>query len=431
MIKNKFYISLNNLVFVTAVLFMLLGRPFSGVYVLNYRLGEYLVAFGLVLLLSELIKNLNSYIKIKKYDKFFALHFFLVISFIISLLVKQEQFINPYVFRSSNYIWTISYIYLGIYLFKNFKPNMGHILFLNLILMYSYIISIISYPQFLSNFFIKYSDKFDYPKAHLHVLFFVVVTILNSQYLKNKKFNVLYFIILSSLFFPIFIFKSRGSFLAVAFYFLLTILFNCKYLKKSVALLAFTLLISSFIFIVSSTYVSDSNLTSEGGAAIVSEIFENKNTQATFLSFYIDENRVYSKDGNINWRLQIWQDVIKNSFEYDQIFFGSGFSNKIPAMQDPSRSGYDGTNENVHNYFVNIIARGGYVQFLIISLIYLYIFKNFAANNRNVLLLTMPILIVSFFDASMENPHFPFVFYLFLGFLSNYSMYNKSEGTEK
>ena len=30
-------------------------------------------------------------------------------------------------------------------------------------------------------------------------------------------------------------------------------------------------------------------------------------------------------------------------------------------MEDPSRSGYDGTNENVHNYFVNIIARGGYV----------------------------------------------------------------------
>ena len=226
MIKNKFYISLNNLVFVTAVLFMLLGRPFSGLYVLNYRLGEYLVAFGLVLLLFELKKNLNSYTKVKKYDKFFALHFFLVISFIVSLLMKQEQFINPYVFRSSNYIWTISYIYLGIYLFKNFKLNMGHILFLNLTLMYSYIISIIFYPEFLSNFFIKYSDKFDYPKAHLHVLFFVVVTTLNSQYLKNKKFNVLYFIILSSLFFPIFIFKSRGSFLAVAFYFLLTLLFN-------------------------------------------------------------------------------------------------------------------------------------------------------------------------------------------------------------
>ena len=373
---------------------------------------------------------MTSYTKTKKYDKFFALHFFLVISFIISLLIKQEQFANPYVFRSSNYIWTISYIYLGIYLFKNFRPNKGHIIFLNLTLMYSYIISIIFYPQFLSNCFIKYSDKFDYPKAHMLVLFFVVVTILNSQYLINKKFNVLYFIILSSLFFPIFIFKSRGSFLAVGFYFLLTIFFIYKYLKKSVALLASTLLISSFIFIVSSAYVSDSNLTSEGGAAIVSDIFENKNTQAT-LSFYIDENRLYSKDGNINWRLQIWQDVIKSSFDYDRIFFGSGFSNKIPAMEDPSRSGHDGTNENVHNYFVNIIARGGYVQFLIISLIYLYIFKNFAANNRNVLLLIMPIIIVSFFDASMENPHFPFVFYLFLGFLSNYSMYNKSEGTEK
>ena len=40
---------------------------------------------------------------------------------------------------------------------------------------------------------------------------------------------------------------------------------------------------------------------------------KTKNTQATFLSFYIDENRLYSKDGNINWRLRIWQDVIVSS----------------------------------------------------------------------------------------------------------------------
>ena len=90
--------------------------------------------------------------------------------------------------------------------------------------------------------------------------------------------------------------------------------------------------------------------------------------------------------------------------------FWKWFSNKYQLWKS-SRSGYDGTNENVHNYFVNIIARGGYVQFLIISLIYLY-FQNFAANNRNVLLLTMPILVVSFLML-MENPHFPFVFYLF------------------
>lgn len=430
MTKNKIYISLNNLVFATAVLLLLFGRSFSGVYVLNYRIGEYLVAFGLVLLLFELIKNLQSYKMFNKYDKFFSLQFILVLTFFISLLVKQEQLINPYVFQSSNYIWTISYLYLGIYLFKNFTPNIGHILFLNLTLMCSYILSVIFYPESLSNFFIKFSDKFDYPKAHIQVLFFVIVTILNSQYLKNKKFTVLYFILLSSLFFPIFIFKSRGSFFAIGFYFLLTIFFNYKFLKNSLVLITLTLLVSYFIFIISSTYVADSNLASEGGGAIVADLFENKNTQATFLSFYIDENRLYSKDGNINWRLQIWQDVIKSSFEFDQILFGSGFSNKIPAMEDPSRSGNDGTNENVHNYFINIIARGGYVQFLIITLIYFYIFKIFGANNRNVLLLTIPILVVSLFDASMENPHFPSIFYLFLGFLSNYTMYNKSEGIE-
>ena len=51
---------------------------------------------------------------------------------------------------------------------------------------------------------------------------------------------------------------------------------------------------------------------------------------------------------------------------------------------------------------------------------YLYIFKNFAESNRKVLLLTMPILIVSFFDASMENSHFPLIFYFVFG-ISFYS----------
>ena len=46
---------------------------------------------------------------------------------------------------------------------------------------------------------------------------------------------------------------------------------------------------------------------------------------------------------------------------------------KIPAMEDPSRSGYDGTNENVHNYFINIMARGGLLHLIIISIMY-YLF---------------------------------------------------------
>ena len=54
------------------------------------------------------------------------------------------------------------------------------------------------------------------------------------------------------------------------------------------------------------------------------------------------------------------------------IFFkGYGYNEIIPVMLDPSapgRLGRDGLNENVHNYFVNILARGGIVQLIIFML---------------------------------------------------------------
>ena len=129
-------------------------------------------------------------------------------------------FFDPYIFKSSTYIWTISYIYLGFYLAKNFQFENIHLFIINLLLVASYFISVIYYPEFISKFFIQYSDKFDYPKAHIHVLFYVIVTYLNFQYYRNKSNSYYYFLILSSLFFPMFIFKSRGSFLAASTYFL-------------------------------------------------------------------------------------------------------------------------------------------------------------------------------------------------------------------
>ena len=49
------------------------------------------------------------------------------------------------------------------------------------------------------------------------------------------------------------------------------------------------------------------------------------------------------------------------------IIYGYGHNEIIPVMTDPSapgRLGRDGLNENVHNYFVNILARGGLFQFV-------------------------------------------------------------------
>ena len=84
-------------------------------------------------------------------------------------------------------------------------------------------------------------------------------------------------------------------------------------------------------------------------------------------------------------------------------------------MNNPDRSGYDGTNENVHNFLVNIFARGGLASLSLYSLLIYYIFKSSKSKN-SFILYVIPFILVSLFDASMENPHFPALFYFFMGY---------------
>ena len=87
--------------------------------------------------------------------------------------------------------------------------------------------------------------------------------------------------------------------------------------------------------------------------------------------------------------------------------------------------GIDRLNENVHNYFLNIYARGGLVQLFLFLYFYFFLFKNYKKNINNIeiLELLLPIMFISFFDSSMENAHFPLLFYLYIG---RYFVKNKS-----
>ena len=135
--------------------------------------------------------------------------------------------------------------------------------------------------------------------------------------------------------------------------------------------------------------------------------------------FWFSDGRIFSADGNLDWRLQIWQDVFYDLKNTNSLIFGYGYHETIPAMNLESRKGLDGLNEQVHNFLINILARGGLFQIilyilLVISIIYFY-YKN---NKRfEILLFLLPILFISFFDSSMENAHFPLVFYFFLGII--------------
>ena len=150
-------------------------------------------------------------------------------------------------------------------------------------------------------------------------------------------------------------------------------------------------------------------------------IVEERNTTEALFSFYVDNGRLYSQDVTANWRLQIWQDIIEDLSESKNILFGYGYNEIIPAMDDKERRGSDGKNENVHNYFFNIFARGGLSQLLIICFFHCYIvfyyFRKF--KNYKILKYMVPIFVISFFDTSMESVRFPFIYYSFLGYFFN------------
>ena len=44
--------------------------------------------------------------------------------------------------------------------------------------------------------------------------------------------------------------------------------------------------------------------------------------------FYISDGRLFSADGNLNWRLQLWQEIIIFAEQNNQILFGQGFHSK-------------------------------------------------------------------------------------------------------
>jgi O-antigen ligase len=140
-------------------------------------------------------------------------------------------------------------------------------------------------------------------------------------------------------------------------------------------------------------------------------------TDAEYVFLYVENGRLFSTDGNLNWRIQIWQDVLKDLSNEGQILTGYGYESKIPAMEPLYRSGVDGTNENVHNFLINIIARGGIVHLLMYLTFFTLLMINIARLKRSldILNLALPIFITSLFDASMENSHFSLIFFITLG----------------
>lgn len=408
--------NLISFLFFCTSLTLLFGRSLMGVYIFKFRIGEIIVGSSLlitVITIFLLLKN-NLY---KTYNFAFLLINF---SYLLTIYITNTSILSLYTYKTSSYIFSISWFYIFAYFIGPVQLNKKVIRLLEVSLLLSYVLSTVFFPNFLIEFFTKYSDKFDFTKASTVALLFIITMYFSNRhnFVHNKNFY--YFFFITSLFLPLFSYKSRGSFLAIIIFTIFEIFKIKDKIKKPIILLKL-LLPSIFILIFSSFNIANTDVeiknASEDLIWVLSEVVTVKDSSQneSFYKFYIDKGRLNSYDGNLNWRLQIWQDVIDDSIDDKKIIFGNGYKDIIPAMNDKSRQGIDGTNENVHNFIINIFARGGIVQLISYLLfIYLIIFENKLATFK-LLGVVLPIFIISFFDSSMENAHFPILFYLFLG----------------
>ena len=418
-------------------LILLFSRSFVGLKIASFRLGEVLVLISLLLLSSILFfRNMFYSNKIKWNITL------IIVSFLISSYLNEANYFLPYTFKSSSYIWTIGFLVIGIVISKDLDYLKLNNIFKTLVLsigFLSFLFSTGNYPNIIIEIFTKYSDKFQFTKASDNFMIILVLVVASNLIIKNNKYKLLFTYSLCSLFLPLLLFQSRGSFVGV----ILILLFETFYFRKFILnnlkvylLVIVSSVVFSFIGLYRTADIDLNAISSEPVATITessSKIVANKNTIDTLFSFYIEEGRIFSTDSTTNWRLDIWQDIVFDLIDRNKLFIGYGYNEIIPVMTDPSapgRVGRDGLNENVHNIFFTALSRGGLIHLVIYASLFVNIIIYWKKKYENLRILTIivPTLFVSSLDISLDGVHFPFIFYCLLGFLITYNHTYESFG---
>tara|TARA_Y100000389_G_scaffold204724_1_gene259212 strand:+ start:639 stop:2012 length:1374 start_codon:yes stop_codon:yes gene_type:complete len=455
---------------------MIFGRSLTGLTFLGYRIGEILVLFAFLVSISTFTSFYSQLID----KKILITNRMLVISFFIYVYISGGSLTDSYTYKSSSYIWTFAFLYLGVIAHNVFKKKPFEIKYMLLPLPITYILSSVYYPGYIQNFFLRYSDVFDFLKASDLLLLFVVTNYLYFINGSSKKNSFIYLILSASVFFPYMAFKSKGA-IVPGVVFILLILFQYREFIFTKIFLSLAILLTGTILFGLSTIRTFGSVQNVDYSMFFSEREENTPMHERFTNFqsivktqperyeesviperyqqqkvsevseeiYINivapekeytnvtqfwiftlaDGRLYSNETNIDYRLQIWQDVLIDLRLQGQLIRGYAFNEIIPAMTPAERRGWDGSNENVHNYFINIIARGGLFHLFLFFILNFYIIRNWYIKNHNFLILTYitPVILTALFDVTMESVRYPLIYYSFLGFFMQYETINKQE----
>lgn len=441
-------------------------RSFAGLYISNYRIGEYLVGAGLLTALFIFFIP-NKFIKVP-----LAIHNnfrFLIFAFFITIFTTGTSLTATYTYRTSSYIWTAAYIFIGYYFLKN-KINKNVFYFYLFGIFIVYIFGTGSYPDFLMNLFRDYGDKFTFVKASDMVLMIIITNMIALNTLE-KKFSYYYFIFSVALFSPLIVQMSRGALATLILFSMFYLMFNFRLIFLNLKNFILLIVIGSITFFISTLRVTQFDFSSvatenieivqivDGELKKITRTGTNENMD-TFMSLYFEQRyipdpysnrnnnvkvdtgwhyKLISTDGTFNWRLSMWQDQYYYQAAENNVLFGYGHTAKLPVFDiaydkdNIFRIGHDKANEQIHNYLINIFARGGLLQlFTILSfhlIIYYIYYKKF--KSHSILIFMLPPLFNAMTDISMEGVQFPINFYILYGYLLSEGINLKNGVSEK
>ena len=412
------------------------ARSFMGVYVFGFRIGELFMGASLIIFISSLI-FLSLEIKNQINKKLYYIHLSFIGLFIFNLIKSNSLLTEPYTFRSSSYIWTIGFFYLGYFLMYKHKMTQTKLFLFLPVIVYVYFFSIYGLPNSVENFILSISDKFEPHKGSDILIVFVSVFFLLNRLIESRRLQFEIFIISSVAFLPLILFKSRASFISLVLFVILELFYFLKTVNQSLKRNLILGVLAILVFVQSVFLVAGSKFLEATQENFINEVEYGLDYIATYRAdpddevfrlFYIayDElgtktTRIFSTDNNLNWRLQIWQDVIFDLNDKNQLLFGYGFKDIIPAMERVDRQGLDRLNENVHNYLVTLLARGGLVTLFLFIYMFIEILKSIIKLNSAYYIIPFfaPVFFNTLFDVTMENSHFPLIFYFIVGMMYN------------
>ena len=413
-IMLKVYVSF----FMTMV--FLFSRSFVGIEVMEFKVGEISMLMSLIFLIFSISISYKYDIFANKVTrKFLTTNILFLTSFVIIVIINNGSFIDTYTYKASSYIWSIGFLYIGLYIGKDIKLTRKISLLVVLYFIYLYAYAVNDFPSSIVEFILSISDKYEPHKGSDILIMLIIPLFVLNRTFNNARTSLNILILSSALFLPLLLYKSRGAFVTFLIFIILEMYVLRKNFKNSIKSNIIIFIMFSTIFLLSSSIITQRDIRIDEVSTTVTELatYRIPDKNAEFNPMFFLDGRFYSSDSNLNWRLQIWQDVIKDMSQNNLFLTGYGFSEKIPAMNDPLRAGDDGLNENIHNFLLNVFARGGLIHLIL----YVYLIIQIIKFLKNIFLdisylsIVLPVLLVSLFDASMENAHFPIIFYFFIG----------------